>query len=184
MIDPPGYGRQEGRGIQAGVGRFVISAFELLAVAVLMVVGLVGIIVPFVPGLPLVWAGGLWWTIADGGGVARWTVLAVMTCLLVVGVLAKYVLPARATSAAGAPASTLALGAVGAVAGFFLIPVIGLIVGLVAGIYLGELLRLGDGRLALTSTRAALIAFGIGVLVELGAGIAMAATWAIGELAI
>jgi uncharacterized protein YqgC (DUF456 family) len=165
---------------QAG-GR-AISTVELLAVALLIAVGLVGVIVPVLPGLLLVWAAGVWWTIADGGGAARWAVLAVMTGLFVVGVLAKYILPGRATSAAGAPLSTMLIGAVCAVIGFFVLPVVGLLVGGIAGIYLAELARLGNPRLAFGSTRAALVAFGIGLLVELGAGVAMAGTWALGEL--
>jgi uncharacterized protein YqgC (DUF456 family) len=134
------------------------------------------------PGLILVWAAGLWWTIADGGGAGRWAVLAVMTLMLVAGMLAKYVLPARATVAGGAPWSTLAVGALGAVVGFFVIPVVGLIVGGIAGVYLAELVRLRDWRRAAATTRAALVAFGVGLLVELAAGLGMAITWFVGEL--
>jgi hypothetical protein len=149
-----------------------------------MAVGLVGVVLPLLPGLILVWAAGLWWAVADGGGAARWAVLAVMTVLFVAGTLAKYVLPARATAAGGAPWSTLAVGAAGAVAGFFAIPVVGLVVGGVAGVYLAELIRLADWRRAAGTTRAALVGFGIGLLVELTAGLAMALTWLVGELVI
>jgi hypothetical protein len=149
-----------------------------------MAVGLVGIFVPVLPGLVLVWGGGLWWAIADGGGPARWAVLAVMTVLLVLGTLAKYILPTRAAADAGAPLSTLLIGAVGAIAGFFIVPVVGLLVGGVAGVYLAELVRLRDWHQAVASTRAALIAVGIGMLVELAAGLAMALTWFVGALAL
>jgi uncharacterized protein YqgC (DUF456 family) len=148
-----------------------------------MAAGIVGVVLPVLPGLILVWAAGLWWAVADGGGAGRWTVLTVMTGLLAAGTVAKYILPARATAAAGAPWTTLAAGAVGAVAGFFFIPVVGLPVGGVAGVYLAELARLGNWRRAVGSTRAALVAFGIGVLIELAAGVAMALTWFVGELA-
>lgn len=167
-----------------GRGGPLISGVELTGVALLMAIGLIGVIVPVMPGLLLVWAAGVWWTIADGGGAARWAVLAVMTALFVAGAAAKYVLPTRATAAAGAPLSTLLIGAVCAIVGFFVIPVVGLLIGGVVGIYLAELVRLGNAGLALASTRVALVAFGVGVLVELGAGVAMAVTWALGEIAI
>jgi uncharacterized protein YqgC (DUF456 family) len=147
-----------------------------------MATGIVGIVLPLLPGLILVLGAGLWWTIADGGGAGRWTVFALMAILLVIGTVAKYVLPAKATADQGAPWTTLLIGAVGAVVGFFVVPVVGLLLGGVAGIYLAELVRLGDWRLALTSTRIALVAFGIGMLIELFAGIAMALTWVAGAL--
>jgi uncharacterized protein len=156
---------------------------EELLVGALMVAGLVGVLLPVLPGLLLIWGAGLWWTIADGGGPARWTVLGVLTVLLLVGTVAKYVLPARSAAARGAPATTLFAGALGAIVGFFVIPVVGLLVGGVAGIYLAELVRLQDGRRAWTSTRAALVAVGIGVLIGLTAGVLMIAAWAAGVLA-
>jgi uncharacterized protein YqgC (DUF456 family) len=159
----------------------VTGAGELL-VGALMVVGLVGVLLPVVPGLLLIWAAGLWWTIGDGGG-ARWSVFGVLTALLAVGTVAKYVLPARSAAARGAPATTLVAGALGAVVGFFVIPVVGVVVGGVAGIYVAELARLRDGGRAWTSTRAALVAIGIGVLIELTAGVLMIGVWALGVLA-
>ena len=60
-----------------------MSDSEQLLVGIVMVAGIVGILLPVLPGLLLVWAAGLWWTIADGGGATRWTVLAVLTLLLV-----------------------------------------------------------------------------------------------------
>lgn len=149
-------------------------------VGLVMVVGIVGILLPVLPGLLLIWAAGLWWTIADGGGPARWTVLAVMTGLLAVGTVAKYVLPARSAAARGAPLGTLAIGAVGAVIGFFVIPVVGVIVGGVLGIYLAEYARLREPGPAWDSTRAALVAIGIGLLIELTAGVLMFGTWLLG----
>jgi uncharacterized protein YqgC (DUF456 family) len=147
---------------------------------VLVVVGIVGVILPVLPGLLLIWAAGLWWAIGDGGGAGHWFVFAVMSVLLVGGLSAKYVLPAKATSDGGARFGTLAIGVVGAVAGFFLIPVLGVLVGFVVGVYLAEFARLRDARAAWRSTRTVLVAIGIGLLVELAAGLAMAFTWLAG----
>ena len=160
-----------------------MSAEGLFLVALAMAVGLVGVVVPLLPGLALVWAAGLVWAIAEGEGATRWVVLGVMTVLLVAATIVKYALPARSAAAKGAPLSTLFFGALGAIVGFFVIPIVGLFVGGIAGIYLAEWVRLGDGRRAWAATRAALIAIGIGVLIELAAGIAMVLTWAVGVAA-
>ena len=149
-------------------------------VGLLMVVGIVGILLPIFPGLPVVWAAGLWWTIADGGGPVRWTIFAVMTVLLAVGATAKYVLPARSAAARGAPFATLVVGGIGAVIGFFVIPIVGLIVGFVLGIYLAEYVRLRAAGRAWDSTRAALVAIGVGMLIELTAGLLMFGVWLLG----
>jgi uncharacterized protein YqgC (DUF456 family) len=76
--------------------------------------------------------------------------------------------------------TTLLAGAAGMVVGFFAIPVIGAPVGGVLGIYLAELARLRDGGRAWASTRVALVAIGIGMLIELTAGVLMIGVWLLG----
>jgi len=148
----------------------------LVLIGLVMAIGLVGVVVPVIPGLLLVAAAGLGWAIlADGAG--PWIVFGVMAAVLAIGTVAKYVLPSRTLRQAGAPASTLVLGAVGGIVGFFVIPVIGLLVGAVAGIYLGEARRLSDSRAAGRSTLATLKAIGIGLLIELLAGVLAVAIW-------
>lgn len=149
-------------------------------VAIVMLVGLVGVVVPAVPGLVLVWGAGLVWVLLDGGGGTRWSVLAVMSVLLVAGSVAPYVLPGRSARGAGAPWTTLLCGAAGMVLGFFAIPVVGLLLGGITGVYLAELARLRGGRSAWRSTVAVLKAAGIGILLELLAGVLMVLTWAVG----
>lgn len=154
-----------------------------LLVLLAMLVGLVGILVPVLPGLLLIWAAGLVWAWADGGGV-RWGVAAALTVLVVAATVAKYALPARRATASGAPRRTVLLGGVGAVVGFFVIPVVGLVVGGVGAIYLAEAQRLGDSAAAWRSTRAVLVGVGIGMLVELAAGLAMVALWVVSAVVI
>jgi len=148
----------------------------LVLIGLAMAVGLVGVVIPVIPGLLLVGVAGLGWAIlADGAG--PWIVFGVMVAVLLVGTIAKYVLPSRTLRQAGAPASTLVLGAVGGVVGFFAIPVIGLLVGAVAGIYLGEARRLKDSKAAGRSTLSTVKAIGIGLLIELLAGVLAVAIW-------
>jgi uncharacterized protein YqgC (DUF456 family) len=159
----------------------VSGAGELL-VGLVMVLGLVGVVVPVLPGLFLVWAAGLAWAWLDGGGVARWTVAAVLTMLLVAGTALKYVLPARSATGAGAPRSTLLLGAAGAIVGFFVLPFLGFLIGGVGVVFLAELSRLGTAAAAWRSTRAVLVGVGIGMLVELCAAVLMVGVWLVGVL--
>jgi uncharacterized protein YqgC (DUF456 family) len=159
-----------------------VSTGAELIVLLVMLVGVVGVLVPFLPGLLLVWAAGVAWVWFDGHGPAHLVVGVVLTGLLTVGIVAKYVLPARSASGVGAPTSTLLVGAAGAVVGFFVIPVVGLVVGGVAAVYLAELARLQDFGLAWRSTWAVLRGIGIGMLVELTAALLMVGVWALGVL--
>ena len=75
-----------------------MPALGELLVAVVMVVGIAGVVVPVLPGLFLVWAAGIVWVWLDGGGAARIVVGVLLTGLLVVGTVAKYVLPEPANA--------------------------------------------------------------------------------------
>ena len=154
-----------------------MSASAELLVALVMIAGVVGVVVPVLPGLLLIWAAGLVWVWQDGGGVARVAVGVLLTVLLVAGTVAKYVLPARTATSAGAPRSTLALGALGAVVGFLVIPVAGALIGGVGAVFLTEAARLRHLRGAGRSTWGVLRAIGLGMVVELGTAMAMFGSW-------
>jgi uncharacterized protein YqgC (DUF456 family) len=148
-----------------------------LLIGLVMLVGILGVVIPVLPGLLLVWAAAVAWAWLDGGGPVRWSAVAVLTIVLVLGTIAKYVLPARSAQGAGAPRSTLLIGAVAATIGFFVIPVVGFAVGGLGAVFLAELARLGSAPAAWRSTRAVLVALGIGMLIELAAGLTMMAVW-------
>ena len=143
----------------------------------LIIVGLAGVVVPVIPGLLLVWAGVLVWFL-DDRDTARMGVLIVVTLVLLLGTVVKYLLPGRRLREDGVPWSTLALGAALGIVGFFVVPVVGLFLGFVLGIYLGEAMRSPDRAEAWRSTKRALVAVGLSILIELTAGLIATAIWA------
>lgn len=147
--------------------------------AVLVVVGLVGILLPVIPGPVLVVGGIAVWAVPRGDTVG-WTVLGVAVGVTLLGAVAKYLLPGRRLRAAGVPWWSLAAGAVLGVIGFFVVPVIGLLLGFVLGVFLAERVRLGTTELAWPSTRHALSAVGWSIMIELGAGLLATAAWIVG----
>ncbi|HWH01848.1 MAG TPA: DUF456 domain-containing protein [Pilimelia sp.] len=149
-----------------------------LAVAV----GVIGIVVPVLPGLLLCWLGVLAWAILGEGGWGRWLALGVATLIAAAGVLVKYLWPGRNLKRTGVPNRSLVVGGVLGLVGFFVIPVVGLLIGFVLGVWLAERLRLGDGGRAWPSTWAALKAVGLAMLIELAAGLGVAAVWLAGVL--
>jgi uncharacterized protein YqgC (DUF456 family) len=149
----------------------------VLVCGVLVAVGLFGIVVPGVPGTGLVLLGILVWASHDGS-VAAWTVFALAGACLVAGAVVKYAVPGRRLRAS-VPTSTLVAGGAGAVAGFFVIPVVGALVGFPVGVYLAERARVGTAG-AWPSTREALRAVGLSILIELGAALLATAVWIAG----
>lgn len=150
-------------------------------VALVIVVGLVGIVVPLMPGSVLVVAAVLVWAAVEGGAAA-WVVACVATALVVAGAVVKYVVPTRRLHEAGIPARTQWAGVGLAVVGFFVVPVIGLPLGFVLGIYLAELARVGSER-AWPATVQSLRAVGLSVLIELAAALLAAGVWVVGVVA-
>jgi uncharacterized protein len=155
-----------------------VSLVEVV-VGLAILVGLVGIVLPVLPGTIVILAAVLVWATETGGATA-WTVMGVATAFLAVGAVAKFLLPGRRLKAA-VPTSTLVAGALLAVVGFFVIPVVGVFVGFPLGIYLAERHRVG-AALAWPSTRVALRAIGLSILIELAAGTLAAGTWVAGVL--
>lgn len=149
-----------------------------IIVALTVAIGLVGILVPLLPGTLLVGAAVLVWAL-DTGGRTAWSVAALVGALLLAGALLKYLLPGRRLTEAGVPRRTLWTGAALGVVGFFVVPVVGLVLGFVLGVLLAERARLG-GRAAGPSTIAALRAVGLSLAIEVLAGMLAAATWVAG----
>jgi uncharacterized protein YqgC (DUF456 family) len=147
-----------------------------LLAGLLVAVGIVGILLPVLPGLLLVLAGIAVWAVPRGDAVG-WTVLGVATAIVVLGSVVKFLLPGRRLRESGVPGRTIAAGAVLGVIGFFVIPVAGLFFGFVLGVYLAELARLGGSGDAWPSTRRAVGAVGWSILIELGTGLLAAAVW-------
>jgi uncharacterized protein YqgC (DUF456 family) len=154
-----------------------MSGIEVL-VALAIVVGLVGVVVPLLPGALLVLGAILVWAWDVGTGEA-WVVFAIATTFIAVGSIAKYAVPGRRLRTSGVPTSTLLLGGLLGIVGFFVIPVVGLVVGFVLGVYLAELRRVGLDA-AWPATKDALKAVGFSILIELVATLCAASTWVAG----
>lgn len=147
-----------------------------VVIGLVMLVGLIGIVVPVLPGLLLVWAAVLIWAFEMQTG-ASWIVFGISTTLALSGLVLQYLLPGRRLATAGVTTSSTVAGASLGVVGFFVIPVVGALLGFVLGLYLAERIKRGTHAAAWLSTRAALKAVMLSVGIELLTGLAIASTW-------
>jgi uncharacterized protein len=155
-----------------------MDALGIGVAAAVMLVGLFGTVVPLWPGLLVIWVTGLVYGLSAGFGTVGLAAFGVMTALAIAGTVAKVVLPHRGGRAGGASGTSLAAGLAGAVVGAFVLPVVGIPVGAVAGVYLAERVRVSDPSEAWPATVGVLKGFGLGALVEFSLGVVMIATWA------
>ncbi len=158
-----------------------MSTGGIILVALAIAVGLAGILVPLLPGTLLIWLAVGVWALAEGTRTA-WVVLGVVTLLLGAGILVKYLWPVKRMRAADVSGKTLAVGGVLGVVGFFVIPVVGLVVGFVGGVYLAEFAQRRDQRRAWAATVHAVKGVLLSVGVELLAGLLATAVWIAGVL--
>lgn len=156
--------------------------YTLLAGLVILV-GLVGVVVPILPGVILIFGAIAVWTFLTGGATA-WTVFAISTLLLVLSGVVKYTWPGRRMKDAGVSNRAVFLGAVLGVVGFFVIPVVGLFVGFVLGVYLSEFQRLRVNRQAWQATVHALKGVGLSIMIELFGALLAVVVWVVGVFAV
>lgn len=147
-----------------------------LLVGVVIAVGLIGIVVPILPGTSLIFAAVLVWAVMTGGSTA-WVVFGVVTALLVVSGIVKYTWPGGRMRTAGVPNRSLLVGGVVGIIGFFVVPIVGLFLGFIAGTYGAEQYRFRNHTRAWASTWHACKAVGLSILVELLGALVASAVW-------
>lgn len=153
-----------------------MSAVGEILVALAILIGLVGIVVPILPGTFLILAAIAVWAFVTGGTTA-WVTLAIAAVLLVVSGVVKYTWPGRRMKDAGIPTRSLVVGGIVGIVGFFVIPVLGLFIGFIGGTYVAELPRHRNHSEAWTSTIHATKAAGLSILVELLGALLASGVW-------
>ncbi|KWX23588.1 membrane protein [Mycolicibacterium wolinskyi] len=159
-----------------------MSTLGIVLVALAIAIGLIGIVVPILPGGLLVFAAIAVWAVVEHN-TASWITLGVATVLFVAAEVIKYLWPVRRMRAAEVRTLSLVAGAVLGIVGFFVIPVIGLVIGFVAGVYLAELGGRRDYRRAWASTVHALKGVALSVGVELVGALLATMAWVAGVFA-
>lgn len=156
-----------------------MSAGGIFLVALAIAVGLTGIIVPILPGALLVYGAIAVWAIVEGS-VTGWVTLGVVTVLIGASTVVKYTWPVRRMRQADVGRWSLLTGAVLGIIGFFVVPVLGLVLGFVLGVYLAELANRRNQRVAWASTVHALKGVALSVGVELTGALLATAAWVVG----
>lgn len=134
--------------------------------ALLALVGLCGIVVPVLPGSICVGLAALCWALW-GGSSWGWWAFAACAVLVCAGMGSSALLTRRDLGRREIPRWPLLVALLCAVVAGFLLPVVGLPVGFVVGLFCAELVRVRDLGQAGRTSLVALRAIGTGMLLEL-----------------
>ncbi len=137
--------------------------------------GLIGIVFPVLPGLILIVGAVLVWALEEAS-TTGWIVLGVTIGIAGAATVVKYLVPGRKLKDAGVPFATILLATIGAIIGFFVIPVLGAPIGFMLAIYLVQWSKVGrENAWPATLKAAGAIALSIGI--ELAGGLLIFAIW-------
>jgi hypothetical protein len=151
----------------------------VIVVAIVMVVGLAGTVLPILPGIWLIWGAALASAVLVGEGGGGWVMMAVITLLAVGGTAAGVYVPQRRAAAIGVPWWGQLTSAVLSVVGLFAIPIVGAPIGFTVGIVASSLAQTRNLRSAWTATLSTLRSMLIASGIQFAAGFAMILAWVI-----
>lgn len=139
----------------------------LILSIVLMVVGLGGVILPFVPGVPLVWLGLFIYASATGFKAISWLVVIIFLVLTIALTALDFLAPLWGAKKYQASKWGMIGAFLGAIAGIFTLGVWGIIIGPFLGAFLGELIIGRGKKQAFKSALGSFLGFLAGTIIRL-----------------
>ncbi len=146
-----------------GVDSNLVIALLALLLAAL---GLLGIVLPVLPGSITIALGLLVWG-AWGGSSWGWIAAGFGCGFVLIGMTASWLLTRRRLKDRSIPRWPILIGLLGGLVGMLLLPGFGLVIGFVVGLFIAEWVRVRDPAEALGSSWIALKAIGVGMVIEL-----------------
>ncbi|MCA9969949.1 MAG: DUF456 domain-containing protein [Anaerolineales bacterium] len=153
----------------------LFEAITFGVVVAFMFVGVIGILIPVIPGTLLIWMGSLVYAWHVGFTTFGIGILLILTLIALVTGTVDLWLPLLGARGGGASGRALLFGTLGALVGTFAIPIpiVGTVAGYVLGLILGEYQKHGNWELARKAGLSGLAGWGLATAVQFGGGILM-----------
>ena len=140
-----------------------------------MLIGLIGIVVPMIPGTPLIFLAALIYGLVDRFQTVGWPTLVVLGLLTLVATTADLWASSIGAKMGGASVWSMVVGLLGGLVGFIAFSLVGAIIGAIAGVLLTEIIRVKDWRKALKAGSGWAIGWVLSTFLQLGIGLVMVA---------
>lgn len=144
----------------------MLTVFVAIICAVLLLVGLAGVILPILPGIPLAWLGLFIYAIGTGFDRISLTTTIVFLVLTLLALALDFVLPMLGAKKYKASRLGVFGAFVGFTVGIFILGIWGVILGPAIGALIGELLSKKKPRQALRASLGTLLGFLTGALLK------------------
>lgn len=146
-------------------------------VGLTMLLGMVGIILPMLPDMLLIWGAALFYGLVAGWGVWGPYLFAAITVLGAIGLLADLWMSGWGARKGGASIRSILVGILAGAVGFVLLTPLGGVLLLLVATYAMEYVRLGDAEQALRGMLGMGLGYGASFGVKIGLGLLMAGLW-------
>jgi uncharacterized protein YqgC (DUF456 family) len=158
----------------------IVEALAFGIAVALIVVGVVGTIIPILPGLFLVWLTVLAYAIIEGFKAIDWFTFVILTLIALVAGTADIWLSALGAKTTGASRRAMFLGFIGSIVGLVLgtfipIPIfgnlIGSVLGYAAGLLLGQYHKHKDWNAAVRASLGGIAGWGVATVFQFGGSV-------------
>jgi len=144
-----------------------------------MLIGLLGLVVPIMPGLVIIWVAALGYGLFAGFGTLGWVMFALITVLMIVGSVVDNILMGAKAHESGAPWWVVLVALLAGILGNFALPIIGGLLAALLALFLVEYIRRKNAKEALKSMKGMLIGCGWAFVIRFIMGLFMIGFWLI-----
>ena len=149
----------------------LVESITFGLIVAFIVLGIIGIIIPMIPGILLIWLAVLTYVWTNGMETIGWANFIIITLIALVTGTSDFWMSLMGAKRGGASGRSFLFGAVGAIIGSFIFPLLGTIIGYAVGILLGEYQKRGDWNQALKASMGGVAGWGVATAVQLGGGL-------------
>lgn len=147
----------------------------LVIASLVMLVGVVGTVLPVIPGPALIFGAALVYALIEGFQAVGWPTVLVLGILAVVAATADIWATSIGAKVGGASFWSIVAGLLGGLVGLVLFTLPGAIIGAILGVLLSEMVRVRNLRQALKAGSGWAIGWLLSTVLQLGIGLIMVA---------
>ena len=159
----------------------LLNALLIILAILFMIIGMIGILVPLLPGTLLIWLAVLVYAIVEGFQAIDPVSFTFITIIALITGTADLWLSLLGSRKGGASWQAMLVGVFGSIIGFFvlgsLLPVIGNliggIVGYSVGVLVGQFIKFREWKIAFKATVGGIVGWGIATILQLAGGVFM-----------
>ena len=150
----------------------------------IMTVGLLGLLIPIIPGLVIIWLASLAYGLGVGFQAPGWIFFAIITVIMIVGSVVDNLVMGQQAHKTGASWISVLLAMLFGVIGTFILPIIGGFIGALLALFLAEWIRRKNWREAMTATTGWAVGCGWAIVIRFLMGLLMIGIWVIWVLVV